>query len=194
MRLLAQKGEFAPRRGHTPWNKGKTRATDSRLAKLGDDRLGSKNSVFSNKDGKSHKDRVTASRKANGTIWPSGRDNHAYGKVYGGGIHRVWWNLPDGRRVSLRSTWEAAFAHWLEENGYSYEYEPRTFDLDGLTYTPDFYLTKIGLWVEVKGYMRPDDQDRIQRFRAAGFKLWVVDSTFFESLGLERNRKEALAA
>jgi len=56
----------------------------------------------------------------------------------------------------VRSTWEADVARVLCFLGVAFEYEPRSFDLGGETYLPDFYLPELDVWVEVSGWVSPD--------------------------------------
>jgi uncharacterized Zn-finger protein len=67
----------------------------------------------------------------------------------------------------VRSTWEANYARILIYKGTPYQYEPKTFVLikeDGseATYTPDFF---IGYWVEIKGWWREGDKEKVRLFR-----------------------------
>lgn len=61
----------------------------------------------------------------------------------------------------LKGTWELTFAKWLEENNIAW-----TNDLKGIEYEwnnsthfyfPDFYLSSLDIYVEVKGYVRERD-------------------------------------
>ncbi len=44
-------------------------------------------------------------------------------------------------------------------------YEPKTFDIGGHMYTPDFYLPKYEDYIEVKNFMSPYSLTRDQKFR-----------------------------
>lgn len=61
----------------------------------------------------------------------------------------------------VRSTWEADVARVFHLLGRTFEYEPRTFDLGGDTYLPDFYLPDLDLWVEVSGWVSPDKEMKL---------------------------------
>ena len=91
----------------------------------------------------------------------------------------------------MRSTWEAAFAAYLEGIGVPYLYEPRTFDFGALTYTPDFFLPGVDSWVEVKGYMRPDDEERICLLKRE-HQVLVVGQRQYRELNLSWFRAKAL--
>jgi hypothetical protein len=56
------------------------------------------------------------------------------------------------RGTQFRSLLEACWAATLDSLSITWEYEPETFDLpSGVKYLPDFHLTEIGTWLEVKG-------------------------------------------
>lgn len=54
--------------------------------------------------------------------------------------------------VTFRSTWELEFAKYLDNINELWYYEFWTFDLGNTTYTPDFYLPRKELFVEIKGW------------------------------------------
>lgn len=60
---------------------------------------------------------------------------------------------------AFRSRIEARHACFFNALGIPYEYEPEGFELgNGARYLPDFYLTGLGYWFEVKGKEpTPDD-------------------------------------
>lgn len=64
----------------------------------------------------------------------------------------------------FRSRLEARWAVFFDTLGIKYEYEPEGFDLDGVYYLPDFWLPDIKTWVEVKGVMRKEDSEKINKF------------------------------
>lgn len=56
------------------------------------------------------------------------------------------------RDTEFRSLLEASWAATLDSLGITWEYEPETFTLpSGARYLPDFHLSEIGVWLEVKG-------------------------------------------
>lgn len=56
------------------------------------------------------------------------------------------------RDTQFRSLLEACWAATLDSLKIAWEYEPETFELpSGVKYLPDFHLTEIGTWLEVKG-------------------------------------------
>lgn len=66
-----------------------------------------------------------------------------HGKGIGGYHNGIW----------MRSSWELEFAKNLDDNNIKWKYESKRFKLsNGKTYTPDFYICHLNLWVEIKGY------------------------------------------
>jgi hypothetical protein len=64
--------------------------------------------------------------------------------------------------------WEVGYAKFLDEKGIrwrrpkeSFEYE---FEGKKHRYTPDFYLTKTGVFVEIKGYETAKDRAKWTQF------------------------------
>ncbi len=94
-----------------------------------------------------------------------GKEHHNYGKIpppsYG---KRCYYNSLLQGEICFRSTYELKFAHYLNKNNIPWLYEIETFDLDNTTYTPDFYLPTCDLFIEIKGYMRPEAQEKINKF------------------------------
>ena len=83
----------------------------------------------------------------------------------------------------MRSSWEVAFAHWLDHFGIAWEYESKKFCIGkGKYYTPDFYLPDQNEYVELKGWLTDKNKEKIKLFRSMypDIKLYVF---FGEHLG-----------
>ena len=50
--------------------------------------------------------------------------------------------------------------------GVKWEYTPKTFDIGGQMYTPDFYLPETGTYIEVKNFWGEYSRVRDEKFRA----------------------------
>lgn len=85
-----------------------------------------------------------------------------------------------GRRIdlglSVRSGWEANVLRWLNDRKLQWEYEPQTFTFiefgikhGTISYTPDIKVlnwnNKGKAWLEVKGYLKPEDRAKLNRFK-----------------------------
>ena len=51
----------------------------------------------------------------------------------------------------MRSSWEIAYAKWLDKNKIEWKYESMAFNLGKEFYIPDFYLIKENKYIEIKG-------------------------------------------
>jgi len=67
--------------------------------------------------------------------------------------------------IHFRSRWEANVARLYTHLGIAWMYEPRTFDIGGHTYTPDFYLPYYDEFIEIKNYLNPYSAKRDLGFR-----------------------------
>lgn len=56
----------------------------------------------------------------------------------------------------FNSVLESRWAFWLDQLGVRWKYEPHAYDLDALTYIPDFYLPDFPAWLEIKGEIYSD--------------------------------------
>ena len=93
----------------------------------------------------------------------------------------------------VRSTWERAVADWLFTHEIAYGYEPCLFDLGGgVRYRPDFHILDNDVWIEVKGFSTPRDQEKMRKFVARGYKLRIFDR--FDLKDLLVNNQMDLAA
>lgn len=84
-----------------------------------------------------------------------------------------WYIKQDGSRVWMRSTWEVAYATFLDSKKVAWLYESKSFpilikDDDGnnieTTYRPDFLIN--GTWVEIKGWWRNIAKAKFEAFKA----------------------------
>ncbi|MBI2573801.1 MAG: hypothetical protein HYV78_00155 [Candidatus Wildermuthbacteria bacterium] len=67
--------------------------------------------------------------------------------------------------IYFYSRWEANIARLYNYIGIQWKYAPTTFQLDGQTYTPDFYLPKRDIYVEVKNFWWRYSKERDEKFR-----------------------------
>lgn len=64
----------------------------------------------------------------------------------------------------LRSSYEIKYAQYLDSNKILWMYETETFNLGKTSYTPDFFLPSENKFVEIKGWMKPEDKKKIEMF------------------------------
>jgi hypothetical protein len=126
-----------------------------------------------------HRQKLSESKK--GSKHPNYGKKQLHGK-------RIWYQQPNGSWVAMRSSWETAYASWLDNQGAAWEYESKTYVLsDGSAYTPDFWLPESSKHIEVKGWMRAKWQDKYERFRAdyPAVDIVLADRAYLESLGID---------
>jgi len=112
-----------------------------------------------------------------------GIENHNYGKPpakgAGSGKGSYYDSCLQGK-IWLRSTYELAYAKYLDEHKILWMYEMETFDLGDTTYTPDFFLPQFEKFIEIKGWMRKEYQEKIDKFREQ--YPWDLEVLFKEDL------------
>lgn len=81
--------------------------------------------------------------------------------------HRAGAKFREDLGLFFRSRWEANIARCFDLQSIEWRYEPKAFVIDnsGVTYTPDFYLPELAVWLEVKGYMDVKGRYKISQFR-----------------------------
>jgi len=76
---------------------------------------------------------------------------------------------------TFRSSWEVKFAVYLDGLGIKWEYEPESFKLSsGISYIPDFYLSKYDLWIELKGFSSFDGKQKMDLFEKEYNKKLII--------------------
>ena len=84
--------------------------------------------------------------------------------------------------IYVRSEMEAQVARYYKLLGIKYFYEYKEFEFPvkrgNRFYKPDFYLPKVGSWIEVKGYFRANDKVKLRRFKKfypeEFAKMWFI--------------------
>lgn len=80
--------------------------------------------------------------------------------------------------VSLDGTWELLFAQYLDENNIRWERPKIPFEYiyneTTHLYYPDFYLSDIKIYVEIKGYERDIDRIKWESVRNSGYKIIII--------------------
>jgi DNA polymerase III alpha subunit len=122
----------------------------------------------------------------------SGSGNPMYGRSEQGATAYSVAGFRDDLGHYVRSSWEADFARVLNYCGLRYEYEPRRFTLvrtDGstLTYAPDFFVSDLNCWYEIKGWMDRRSEEKLRLFKEQypGERLIVIDRTRFAELQMQ---------
>jgi hypothetical protein len=95
-----------------------------------------------------------------------GKNSNFYGRIYHG---KGQWVECSVGRIWVRSSWELATVKYLDKQGLAWNYEPKAFKFKlnelEVTYTPDFYIEELGIYIEVKGYWREDAKAKFAEFK-----------------------------
>ena len=78
------------------------------------------------------------------------------------------------KNIRMRSSWEVAYAKYLDKQGTKWQYESKTFDLGYTTYTPDFYLPESDTYIEIKGYWRYLSKIKFIKFKEMFRNITIV--------------------
>ena len=68
-------------------------------------------------------------------------------------------------KIYFYSRWEANMARLYTHLGIKWKFTPKTFDIGGQMYTPDFYLPATDEYVEVKNFLGAYSKSRDEKFR-----------------------------
>ena len=96
-----------------------------------------------------------------------GRKGHPPGPIYNAYKSKGnWYTTINGNQIWLRSSYEIRVATCLDKLGIIWEYESKTFDIPKLntTYRPDFYLSELDIWWEVKGWTHEKAKQKLEAF------------------------------
>jgi hypothetical protein len=82
----------------------------------------------------------------------------------------------------MRSSWELAFAQYLDSIGYRWIHEPEAFKTSVGFYTPDFWVEQLQSYVEVKGFFRKDAKQKFEEF-SKSHPIILADKKYLLNLG-----------
>lgn len=86
----------------------------------------------------------------------------------------------------LRSSWELSLAEYFDSKGYTWDYEPESFETSYGFYTPDFWVNELNCYFEVKGYFRDKEaKGKFEEFSKT-HKIVLVNQDHFLSLGFTK--------
>lgn len=86
----------------------------------------------------------------------------------------------------MRSSWEVLLAIWLDFSNIKWLYEPKTFHLESMNYTPDFYLPEFDIWIEVKGWWRANDKTKVKKAQKIVHLKVFTHKELIKYLGVSR--------
>lgn len=101
---------------------------------------------------------VTEETRKKISIAHSGKNNPSYGKPAhpkSGCGKGEYYILSNGDKFWTRSTYERRVINCLVYSGIEFKYEYTRFILNNTTYSPDIYIPKYDIYIEIKGYLSP---------------------------------------
>ena len=115
-----------------------------------------------------------------------GKNNPMFGKIASHGKGSYY------QKTYMRSSYEIAYAKWLDKQKIKWNYEPQAFPIqynykgkkkEG-TYRPDFYLPTLDLWIEIKGWWRDDAKVKFKAFKRIypGIEIKVLGKKELKSI------------
>lgn len=83
---------------------------------------------------------------------------------------KMWNAKPDKRRLGYKGTrfrteLEYKYAVWLDSYKLTWFYEPKTFQIGGNVYTPDFYIKEWNTFVDIPRRITRNIQRKIEAFK-----------------------------
>jgi hypothetical protein len=131
--------------GSKPWNLGLTKETDERVKKNAENIKTSWNSK-SEEEMKAVSENRSGKSSCHYGVSPTSKSIRGIG---------TWYFTPLQGYKWLKSSYEIAFAEYLDQHNIKWYYEPKFFPLilnnKECSYTPDFFLPEYNKFVEVKG-------------------------------------------
>lgn len=171
--------------GQTSWCKGKKFSKEYRkklsIAHLGQicwrkgKKFGPLSQEIKNKISKSNKNRIispetrerirlTLTGRKRPEMCGNNNPMHTHPNAY-----KSKWGKTGYRKdlgLFVKSTWEANILRIFNYLGLFVQYEPQSFMLsNGRSYRPDFYILNTSEVIEIKGFCREKDKERIKLFR-----------------------------
>jgi hypothetical protein len=86
------------------------------------------------------------------------------------------------KNIWMRSSWEVAYAKYLDRKDIKWVYEPETFDLGKYNYRPDFYLPENDTYIEIKGRWYKNAKTKVNLFK----QIYNIHLLILEGINLKQ--------
>lgn len=95
--------------------------------------------------------------------------------------------------INMHSSWEVEYAKLLDRLEVKWEYESKEIDLGELgIYVPDFYIPKLDIYVEVKGWKSETGMAKFNKFKEMkGWRAVLIDEQRMKDIGIYKKTKIA---
>jgi hypothetical protein len=89
------------------------------------------------------------------------------------------------KNIYFRSSWEMQFAKFLDSRNLHWQYEPKRFYFEKYTYLPDFYVEEWVSYVEIKGWLKDIDIEKMKTFvNETDEELILADAELLKKLNI----------
>ena len=98
-----------------------------------------------------------------------------------------YYQSPLQGKIWMRSSWEIAYAKYLDSINELWYYEIESYFLsNGITYCPDFFLPRLNKFIEIKGWMSSEGQNKIDLFlQEYPWDLEILRKEDLKNLGIK---------
>lgn len=135
------------------WSKGLTKETSQSVKKMAETLSKNTSGKQSFWYGKKHTEESKEKMSERRINYLENNDNHS-----------KWYLFNNGERnIKVQGTWEKRFAEYIINNNIKWNRFAIKYD-GHRRYTPDFYLLDFDIYIEVKGWMKDRDIDKMHRF------------------------------
>jgi hypothetical protein len=97
---------------------------------------------------------------------------------------RRFWYFGKDYKLRMRSRWEVSFAYWLDRRNEKWLYEAHCFVGENFSYTPDFYLLRQEMFVEIKGREKFLNLRKIDLVERCGANIMLLFGVDLKKLGV----------
>ena len=103
--------------------------------------------------------------------------------------HIKWFEVSNGEKIiKVQGKWEYNVARWLNSQNIKWDRKLLRYD-NCRRYTPDFYLTDFDEYLEVKGWLRETDKEKMKRANDCRIAAEeVLNATYQLEMKLEKLR------
>jgi hypothetical protein len=142
-----------------------------------------------------HPSRIKEKQKATslknyGVPYSSQNKNIALKAAKSSSNSQIKFHWKTGEELTCMASFEAFVVDYFNINKIEFEWQSRVFEMpDGRTYRPDLYLIKENTWIEIKGWMRKDAQEKWDWFRKEYPNSDLWNERKLKSMGFKYKKK-----
>lgn len=90
-----------------------------------------------------------------------------------------------GKELICQASWEAKAVDYFNTNQIDFDWQSKTFTMpNGKTYRPDAFLPERGIWIEIKGLMRPKNKEKWDWFKSIYPTAELWDKKKLKEIGI----------